>query len=83
MRKSIPPEEYFRRLNDLLNLYFPTLEETERWLFWSALCRKDFVHKDAAVLLGITPRIFCYHLKKNKQYWQELLEEDLDKCELL
>lgn len=82
MQQKITISQYFSDFNHFLDLYFPTLEEMERWMFWSALCRSDFVHKDAAILLGITPRVFCYHMKANRKYWQELIQEDLNKCEL-
>ena len=56
--------------NGLLDLYFPTLIEMERWLVFAALMRTDY-HKDAAHLLGVSPRVMSYKLNFiHRPFWR-------------
>ena len=41
-----------------------SLEQQERWLILKALEQNKGVQKDAAVQLGISPRVLCYKIKK-------------------
>ena len=45
---------YMTTFRSLLDFYFPTLCEMERWMTWYALDKENFVQNDAAKLLGIT-----------------------------
>lgn len=76
MNISRVPKDKSVLLNQLLDIQFPTLKQMELWLIWSALCRTDFIQKDAAKLLGISQRTMCYKMKSASRIWRDLFKDE-------